>query len=69
MTEPPIDYRELLLLYIQHVICCEGIDFIDRGGYTGDVELTKEQEDILRGLKDEGDARMDRGELPIKRKS
>ena len=66
MPQPAPDYRELLLLYIQHVIRCEGADFIDSGGYRGDIVLTDDQISTLHELKAEGNARDDRGELPTK---
>jgi hypothetical protein len=49
--------RELLLAYMKHVIEAEGVDFIDRGGYAGDVALTTEMRDRLNQFSEECDRR------------
>jgi len=46
-----IDYKQLLIRYIEHIKCIEGIDFIDK--YTPcqyDIQLTDEEFQELRSL-------------------
>lgn len=50
-----IDYRELLHKYMEHVACCEGIDFTDRihDSWSGSpVEFTDEEVAYLKRLSD-----------------
>lgn len=48
--EEEIDYKDLLTKYIQHIINCEGITFIDRGGYGDDYVFTDREKEILYEL-------------------
>ncbi len=51
MTEPPIDYRELLKAYMRHVLDTEGTDFIFLIGLNN--VLNPEQKAQLKTLSDE----------------
>lgn len=45
--EEEIDYKDLLIKYIQHVTNCEGINFIDRAGYGDDYVFTDKEKETL----------------------
>lgn len=53
-----MDYKELLIKYIGHIIDCEGIDYttrFDNPGHT--VEFTEEEKTELEHLAEEAEKR------------
>ena len=51
-----MDYRELLKKYIEHVVSCEGVNYINRGNSHSEIEFTQEEKltlDILSWEEDE----------------
>jgi hypothetical protein len=50
--------RELFVKYIENVILCEGVDFIDAYPYSDGVDLLSEEKKVLRELAEEAHKRV-----------
>ena len=49
-----MDYKALLMKYMQHVVSCESIDYVDHiGSYCTDVEFTDEEKAELERISEE----------------
>jgi hypothetical protein len=50
--------RELFVKYIENVLLCEGVDFIDAYPYSDGVDLLSEEKKVLRELAEEAHNRV-----------